>query len=229
MWASWKQVTLSAEGRVSPSTWRPRVSFDSISPISAWQAMGPRSARDARVSNTDVLRIVLDARNHQQGEGEGQTAQQHGFRPSDSSCRKKAPLAHLKHLQSFPLAVLCQDLGTRPNLRVRAGMGRTSGKTQPILRNPWHHLWSHASPLGLEVACTWAGQRAWLLMQSLFTPRGVTVGTHVSCLDFCALETTLTCPFQAVGRRDGVTPSLCPSTLSYPHLQGLRDHALEEK
>lgn len=59
-------------------------------------------------------------------------------------------------------------------------------------------------------------QRAWLLMQSLFTPRGVTMGTQVTCLVFCALEAILTCPSQAVGRGDGITPSLCPHTLSYP-------------
>lgn len=78
------------------------------------------------------------------------------------------------------------------------------------------HLW------GWRRDGTWAGegnlesQRAWLLMRSRFTPRGVTTGTHITCLDACALETIPTFPSRVVGRRDGVTPSLRPYTLSFP-------------
>lgn len=105
------------------STWRARVSFDTISPIPAWQAMGSRSAGDTRASNTNVLHFARSARGCHQGESEGQRAQPHGSGSSCCSCRRDG---------REPICRLCQHLPhcALSGLR-KLGRAREAGQARP--------------------------------------------------------------------------------------------------
>ena len=194
--------------------------------------MGSRSARDAGAANTDILHIRPHAGNHQQGEGEGHRAQQHGFCPRDSSCGKKALLTHPKRLQRFSL---CCALSRFRHVAQREGQGRTLGKTQLALGNAWHHPWSHAPPLWLEVVWYqgWGGGPG---QSEGLASNAVSVHTsrcdhgnsrHLSCLLCPGDHPDLSLPGCW---EEGWHHSLPLSSHSQlPSLRGLRDHVPEDK